>query len=222
MRAVDAAVRGDPQKLWVFIAVMEKFAQSAPVASRMTDELRSHGLQGEQRNKFPFIIYYIYSIFDLFFWRGGSSTAETRSSSQSSQQAITTKYVENHMPSPNSFSGVNIILSPAEEVLESEVYKIDFDEVKSKFAQLFQEITTIVEEAQVSLKDLKEFLTFYDMETPLLEADTIPKVMRVVQQESSFINCVYLKSVAEHFKLPAAKEKSLHTSTLLNSSVLNG
>ena len=47
MRAVGAAVRADPKRLWVLIAVLEKFAESAPVAGRMRDELRSHGLEGE-------------------------------------------------------------------------------------------------------------------------------------------------------------------------------
>ena len=52
MRAVSAAVRTDAKKLWVLIAVLEKFAESAPVASRMRDKLRSHGLEGEQSNDF--------------------------------------------------------------------------------------------------------------------------------------------------------------------------
>ena len=47
MRAVRAAVRADSSRLWVLIAVLEKFAESAPVACRMRDELVSHGLEGE-------------------------------------------------------------------------------------------------------------------------------------------------------------------------------
>ena len=50
MRAVGAAVRADPKKLWVLIAVLEQFAESAPVAKRMRDELHSHGLEGETFN----------------------------------------------------------------------------------------------------------------------------------------------------------------------------
>ena len=45
MRAVSAAVRGDPKKFLVLIAVLEKFAESAPVASRMREALRAHGEQ---------------------------------------------------------------------------------------------------------------------------------------------------------------------------------
>ena len=48
MRAVGAAVKADPKKLWVLIAVLEKFAESAPVAKRIRDELRSRGLEGER------------------------------------------------------------------------------------------------------------------------------------------------------------------------------
>ena len=50
MRAIGAAVRTDPKKLWVLIAVLEQFAESAPVAKRMRDELHSHGLEGETFN----------------------------------------------------------------------------------------------------------------------------------------------------------------------------
>ena len=50
MRAVGAAVRADPSKLWVVVAVLEKFAESAPVASKLRNELRSLGLEGKRRN----------------------------------------------------------------------------------------------------------------------------------------------------------------------------
>ena len=44
MRSVGAAVRGDPANLLVFISVLEKFSESAPVARRMRDALRSEWL----------------------------------------------------------------------------------------------------------------------------------------------------------------------------------
>ena len=47
MRAVSAAVKADPKKLFVLIAVLEKFPESAPVASKMGDTLCSHGLEGK-------------------------------------------------------------------------------------------------------------------------------------------------------------------------------
>ena len=47
MRAVRASVRADPNRLWVLIAVLKKFGESTPVADRMRDQLRSHGLEGE-------------------------------------------------------------------------------------------------------------------------------------------------------------------------------
>ena len=46
MRAVCAAVIADPERIRVLIAVLEKFAKTAPVASRMRNKLRSLGLQG--------------------------------------------------------------------------------------------------------------------------------------------------------------------------------
>ena len=46
MRAISAAVEGDPKKLWVLITVLENFAESAPVGRKMEDELHSHGLEG--------------------------------------------------------------------------------------------------------------------------------------------------------------------------------
>ena len=88
------------------------------------------------------------------------------------------------------------------------MYKIDFDDVKSEFAELFYSITKIMEEAELDLEDLKKFLNFYEeLRIPLQQADTIAKIMQVIQQNSSFINCGYLKYVAKHFKLPAAAEK---------------
>ena len=45
MRAVSSAVKGDPKKLLMLIAVLDRFAESAPVASRMRDGLRSQWLQ---------------------------------------------------------------------------------------------------------------------------------------------------------------------------------
>ena len=88
------------------------------------------------------------------------------------------------------------------------MYKHDFDRVEFEFAQLFYDITAIIKEAQVTLDDLKKLLSFFDdLEIPLQPADTIAKVMRVIQKHSSFVNCDYLKYIAEHFIIPAAKNK---------------
>ena len=94
------------------------------------------------------------------------------------------------------------------ELFVSVVYKSDFDKVKSEFAVLFDSIARMVEKAHVSLDNLKEFLAYYDdLEAPLQHANTIAKVMRVIQQHSSFINCVYLEYVVERFSITAAKMK---------------
>ena len=64
MRAVSAAIKADPKKLWVLIGVLKKFAESAPVASRMRDELHSHGLESEKINHLNKI--HIMFTFNLF------------------------------------------------------------------------------------------------------------------------------------------------------------
>ena len=42
MRAVSKAVKGDPKKLLMLIAVLGNFAESVPVANRMKERLRAH------------------------------------------------------------------------------------------------------------------------------------------------------------------------------------
>ena len=103
-----------------------------------------------------------------------------------------------------------LFYTPENEIPVSVVYKDAFDEIQCEFAQLFYSITMIMKEANVSLEDLKEFLAFnHELEPLLQDADTIPKVMRAVQQKSSFINCTILKSVVMHpsFNITAAIEK---------------
>ena len=103
---------------------------------------------------------------------------------------------------------LTLSLHAGESITVSEVYKKDFDRIQSRFARLFHSITKMIEEAQVTLEDLKKLLTFNDnLEALLQDAETITKVMRVVQQQSSFINCVYLEEIADHFKLPEAKKE---------------
>ena len=88
------------------------------------------------------------------------------------------------------------------------VYREAFLEIQSKFGQLFREVCMIVEEAELSVVDLKKVLDSYPiMETPLQDANTIKEVMTVVRNNSSFINCFHLKEVADYFQLSQAREK---------------
>ena len=100
----------------------------------------------------------------------------------------------------------------AGELTVSVEYKKDFDEIQTKFVQLFHDITIMLEEApEVTLERLKKFLMFYDeLEAPLQDADTITKIMRIVKSHSSFINCTYLKAVADNF-LPSEGRKTIDT-----------
>ena len=93
------------------------------------------------------------------------------------------------------------------------VYKKDFDEIQAKFARLFYDITTMLEEApEVTLEELKKFLIFYrDLKPLLQDADTITEVMLVVEEHSSFINCTYLKAVADNFLKAQEGQKKIDT-----------
>ena len=47
MSAVTVAVKANPKRVWILIAVLEKGPKSAPVASRMRGALEIHGVSGE-------------------------------------------------------------------------------------------------------------------------------------------------------------------------------
>ena len=85
----------------------------------------------------------------------------------------------------------------------SEVYRKDFDSIKSKFISLHVRISKILANSDlVTLESLKELLAFHSvLEGPLQAATTFISVMRIVQQHSSVINCSYLQHIAEHFDL---------------------
>ena len=66
----------------------------------------------------------------------------------------------------------------------------------------------MIEEAQLSLDELKRFFTFNnELGPPVQEASTITEVMQVVQQHSSYINCAYLKALAGYFNIPRAMKE---------------
>ena len=75
-------------------------------------------------------------------------------------------------------------------------------------AQLFFDITEMIEEAAVTIQRLKKRLTFFaDLRIPLQDADTITDVMKIVQQHTSFTNCTYLETVVNCVNIPAAKRE---------------
>ena len=60
----------------------------------------------------------------------------------------------------------------------------------------------------MSLEDLKGYFTFTpDLEVHLQDADTIAEVMQLVQQISSYTNCVYLEEMVDHVNIPEAKKE---------------
>ena len=95
------------------------------------------------------------------------------------------------------------------EVTVSVVYKEDFDTIEKQFVSLHLRASHIIlKRSSVTLQELKELLSFYpQLAMPIREAESVTEVMQVVQQHSSFINCSYLKHVAEHFELSEVTRK---------------
>ena len=95
-----------------------------------------------------------------------------------------------------------------DEVTVSLVYKKDFDTIEKEFVSLHLRASHIILKSSVTLQKLKELLSFYpQLAMPIQNAKSFTKVMQVIQQHSSFINCSYLEHVAEYFKLPEVKEE---------------
>ena len=122
--------------------------------------------------------------------------------------------MDSSLPLSNLYGGhLHIYSMYAGELTVSVEYKKDFDEIQAKFAQLFYDITTMLEKApEVTLEELKKLLIFYRDLRPLLQdADTITKVMLVVEEHSSFTNCTYLKAVADNFLKAQEGQKKIDT-----------
>ena len=95
-----------------------------------------------------------------------------------------------------------------DEVTVSVVYKEDFDAIEKEFVSLHLRASHIILKSSVTLQELKELLSFYpQLAIPIRNAENVTEVMQVVQQHSSFINCSYLKHVAEHFEIPEVKKE---------------
>ena len=88
----------------------------------------------------------------------------------------------------------------------SEVYKADFDEVQFRFIQLFCDVTELLVE-NVSLNELKLYLKkFPQMNPHVEEKHSVPDIMELVQDNSSYINCSCLKNIVRRFRVSLALE----------------
>ena len=94
-------------------------------------------------------------------------------------------------------------------MIVSESYRRDYDDIQGKFVSLFYEVTELFEnEESLTMSKLKRFLSKYpNLRDPLCNADTIADVMDVIQEQSSFTCCSYLKHTATQFKITSAVEK---------------
>ena len=88
-------------------------------------------------------------------------------------------------------------------------YRRDFEDILTKFAQLFVEVTEILEKVEsVNIKRLKEYVSkFPEMNDSLDNARTISDIINIIHRHSSLTSCSYLKGVADLFRVSAANEK---------------
>ena len=95
------------------------------------------------------------------------------------------------------------------QVIVPERYRRDYDDIQGKFVLLFDEITELFEnEESVTMSKLKRFLSRYpNLKASLGNADTIADVMDMIQEQSSFTCCSYLKHTATRFNITVAVEK---------------
>ena len=88
-------------------------------------------------------------------------------------------------------------------------YRRDFEHIQAKFAQLFVEVTEILEKVEsVNIKRLKEYVSkFSEMNDSLDSARTISDIINIIHRHSSLTSCSYLKGVADLFCVSTAIEK---------------
>ena len=102
-----------------------------------------------------------------------------------------------------------MFLIKATQVIVSENYRRDYDDIQGKFVMLFDEVTELFEnDESVTMSKLKRFVSRYpNLRDPLCNADTIADVMDVIQDQSSFTCCSCLKHTATRFNVTSAVEK---------------
>ena len=102
-----------------------------------------------------------------------------------------------------------MFLIKATQVIVSETYRRDYDDIQGKFVLLFDEVNELFENNEsVTMSKLKRFVSRYpNLRDPLCNADTIADVMDVIQNQSSFTCCSYLKHTATRFNVISAVEK---------------
>ena len=88
-------------------------------------------------------------------------------------------------------------------------YRRDFEDIQNKFAQLFLEITEILEKDEsINIERLKGYVSkFPEMVDSLDNAHTISEIIDIIYKHSSLTSCSHLKGVAELFNASTAVEK---------------
>ena len=89
----------------------------------------------------------------------------------------------------------------------------DYDQMQGKLGTLFFKFQQAIEKANVSLKDLKQFVIYCrpfidkDCKEEIRNAENIPKLLEIVRAKlCSLVNYTILNAIAENFKLDEAQE----------------
>ena len=88
-------------------------------------------------------------------------------------------------------------------------YRIDFEDIQDRFAQLFDEVAEVLEnEESVTIERLKRFVAkIPEMNDSLDNARSISDIIDIIHKHSSLTSCTHLKGVARRFNISAATEK---------------
>lgn len=104
-----------------------------------------------------------------------------------------------------------------------QTYSKDFNEIKSKFASLFFNVTQIMKQISVTVDDLKFYLCCYfsDLEPQLTHTVTIEDVMKIVRSKCTLIDITVLQAIVDQFNIEEAKSLILAYNTEIVESTDN-
>ena len=102
-----------------------------------------------------------------------------------------------------------LCLGKSTQVIVPGKYRRDYEDIQSRFHQLFDEVTEILEnDKTITIERLKRFLSkFPEVKDSLDNAHTISDIIDIIHKHSSLTSCSHLKGVATRFNVSAVLEK---------------
>ena len=104
---------------------------------------------------------------------------------------------------------LSLCLGKSTQVIVPGKYRRDYEDIQSRFHQLFDEVTEILENDEtITIERLKRFLSkFPEVKDSLDNAHTISDIIDIIHKHSSLTSCSHLKGVARRFNVSAVLEK---------------